>query len=110
MAGLVTVQCFFSNQYGGSIRIHIASAFGSLDVVVLGGTQVDVLLREGPKVISIFDLSDGSLIITATINVSSSVSQPTWTILSGGLLQFPDGHTIGGSGGSTGGGGGGVIP
>jgi hypothetical protein len=95
---VVTVQCFFSNTCGASVRIHLASAFGAVDVTVMDGEQVDIFLRPGPKVLSIFDLGDGSLIITVTINVPNS-GQPTWTILSGGLLQFPDGHTQGGSSG-----------
>ena len=58
------------------------------------GTTVNVLISSGPAVISIFDLTNGSLIISTSIDVDPNVSTPTWTILNGGLLQFPDGHTV----------------
>jgi hypothetical protein len=89
---VVTVQCFFSNTLLAPVRIHITNAVGSIDVVVFGGTTVSAFIREGPAVVSIFDLGNGALIINLPINVNPAVHTPTWTILNGRQLQFPDGH------------------
>jgi hypothetical protein len=94
--GAVTIQCVFGNQLSDTLSIQVGNAGGSVALTVAGGSTVSVLLPGGlVAVVSIFDQTTGSLLITTQINVPSSQPQnpPTWTVIDGALL-FPDHHQV----------------
>jgi hypothetical protein len=80
----VTYTCHFGCQRSSPIRLFIVSAFGSLDLTIGPSQTVIVPLREGTKVVAVFDVNSSELLFTATIHVDADA---TWFVLASGQLQ-----------------------